>query len=325
MRELNPIGRDQDQLLLVSSDGERFSVLIDDTLTKTIKEHRLPDSSAVQLSPREIQDAIRAGATVTELAASSGGSVDLIERFAHPVLEELAHMVDMAKSIRIELPADRFNDVERKPFGEVVEGKLAQTGAKFNGWSAKRGENTIWEISVHFEQGGNAGVATWTFDPRRYLLTPETSNAASLSTPSLNLDSPLGGSPKVTPSEAPKEEASVVTADKLEAFRKRREQATTEVEVVEVVEVHDEVVEIVVEEIEETLIEEDMEPEVSAFEIVDEPVVEEIDQAVGEDLGEEPQEAAIEIPASEPKRSRPPMPSWDQIVRGTQSDDGEAF
>jgi hypothetical protein len=27
----------------------------------------------------------------------------------------------------------------------------------------------------------------------------------------------------------------------------------------------------------------------------------------------------------EPKKVRAPMPSWDQIVRGTQSDDGEAF
>ncbi|MEY4451851.1 MAG: hypothetical protein RLZZ380_972 [Actinomycetota bacterium] len=325
MRELNPIGRDQDQLLLVASDGERFSVLIDDTLTKTLKEHRLPDTNAVQLSPREIQDAIRSGATVTELAESSGGSVDLIERFAHPVLEELAHMVDMAKSIRIELPADRFNDIEKKPFGEVVEGKLAQTGAEFKSWSAKRGENTIWEISVHFEQGGTAGFATWTFDPRRYLLTPETANAASLSTPSLNLDSPLGGSPRVTPSEAPKVEASVVTADKLEAFRKRRELATSEVEIVEVVEISNEVAEIVVEEATAIYVEEELEQEVPVFEIVDEPVLEEVEEPATEDLGEEPQEAPVDVPVSEPKRSRPPMPSWDQIVRGTQSDDGEAF
>jgi len=62
-------------------------------------------------------------------------------------------------------------------------------------------------------------------------------------------------------------------------------------------------------------------------------------EVVPQDLGEETQEtpAAIEEeefsenepeakPTSEAtKKSRAPMPSWDQIVRGTQSDDGEAF
>jgi hypothetical protein len=65
--------------------------------------------------------------------------------------------------------------------------------------------------------------------------------------------------------------------------------------------------------------------EVPAFELVDEPVEEEIHEPATEDLGEEPQEEPVDAPVSEPKRSRPPMPSWDQIVRGTQSDDGEAF
>lgn len=306
MRELNPVGRELDNLLLVSSDGEKFSVLIDETLTKTIKEHRVPDSRAADLSPREIQDAIRSGITVAELAESSGGSFDLIERFAHPVLEELSHMVDLAKSIRVELPADRFNDVEKRPFGEIVEGKLLQSGAKVTRWSAKRGENSVWEISVHFEQNRSIANATWTFDPRRYLLTPETSNAASLSTPTLNLDSPLGGFAKPAVNAEP--DASVVTADKLEAFRKRREQATSEVEVVELVaettEVDPEIV----------LVEEEV-----AFDLIEESEAEFVDEG----SQEAPEE--ISTPATETKKSRPPMPSWDQIVRGTQSDDGEAF
>ena len=315
MRELNAIGRDQEQLLLVASDGERFSVLIDDTLLKTIKENRLPDSNAKQLSPREIQDSIRSGATVQELAESSGGSVDLIERFARPVLEELAHMVDLAKSIRVEMPADRFNDVEKKPFGEVVESKLAQSGVTAFAWSAKRGENTSWEITVSFEQSNVPTAATWTFDPRRYLLTPESSNAATLSTPTANIDTPLSASPKVTAAE-PEPVSSVVTADKLEAFRKRRE-AIAPVE-------------------DEPAAEPD-EPEVLdvpaielEFEVESEVLFEELE--VIDELGEETQvepepEPAPEVtpPPVESKKVRPPMPSWDQIVRGTQSDDGEAF
>ncbi|MEY3473425.1 MAG: hypothetical protein RLY22_928, partial [Actinomycetota bacterium] len=215
MRELNPVGREDDSLLLVSADGERFQVRVDETLLRTIKEHKLPDSNATDLSPREIQDAIRSGATVAELAASSGGSLDLIERFAHPVLEELTHMVELATSVRVELPADRFNDVQKKPFGEIVEDKLFQAGASPAVWSAKRGENTLWEIKVSYTLGETEGFATWTFDPKRYLLTPESSNASALSTPSAVFDSPLAGSQRnLNQATTSEDTASVVTADK---------------------------------------------------------------------------------------------------------------
>ena len=299
MRELNPVGREDDSLLLVSADGERFQVRVDETLLRTIKEHKLPDSNATDLSPREIQDAIRSGATVAELAASSGGSLDLIERFAHPVLEELTHMVELATSVRVELPADRFNDVQKKPFGEIVEDKLFQAGASPAVWSAKRGENTLWEIKVSYTLGETEGFATWTFDPKRYLLTPESSNASALSTPSAVFDSPLAGSQRnLNQATTSEDNASVVTADKLEAFRKRREQADS-VEVIE--------------------------PEV-VLEVTEIVVVEELIEPVSPDLGEEAQVEEVEAPnPSETKRNRPPMPSWDQIVRGTQSDGDEAF
>ena len=310
MRDLNPIGREDDVLLLVDSDGERFRVQVDETLLRTIKEHRVPDSNVRDLSPREIQDAIRAGSTVAELAASSGGSLELIERFAYPVLEELTHMIELATSVRVELPADRFNDVQKKAFGEIVEEKLFQAGASQPKWNARRGENTLWEITVSFKQSDVEGAATWTFDPKRYLLTPETPNAASLSTPSAVFDSPLGSNTRSNSSliAAPiEEEASVVTADKLEAFRKRREQAevTQSVEIVEVAE----------ESIEEL-------EQIETVELV---------ETIPEDLGEEPQmdqpaDEEHQAPAPvETKKTRPPMPSWDQIVRGTQSEDGEAF
>lgn len=325
MRELNPIGREDSSLLLISEDGEQFTVSIDDTLMRTLKEHRVPDVSGEPLTPRQIQDAVRAGESVTGIAERSGTSLSLVERFAHPVLEELQHMVDLAISIRVELPADRFNEIAKKPFGEVVEENLLATGATNVSWSAKRSENSIWEISVQYGLEAESGYATWTFDPRRYQLTPETSNAQALSRPGSTIDSPLRAAPKSIAPEHPSNGEPVVTADKLEAFRSRRAKADL---------------------VESTTLEE-VEPE-PIFELEPEPLVENIAEVVQitqivedlpQDLGEETQETpvAIEVeaftetepeskPTSEtPKKSRAPMPSWDQIVRGTQSDDGEAF
>jgi hypothetical protein len=323
MRELNPIGREGNMLLLLGADGEQFSVAVDETLLRTIKEHKVPDVSGEPLSPRQIQDAIRAGESITAIAERSGTSLSLVERFAHPVLEELQHMVDLALSIRVELPADRFNEIEKKPFGEVVTQNLNNSGASDIRWSAKRSENSIWEVTVSYALNGSDGAATWTFDPRRYQLTPETSNAQALSKPGSEIDSPLRSTAKTVAPEHPSNANTdaVVTADKLEAFRSRR--AKTEA------------LEVVPEE-----------PEVPA-DAAEEPIAEvvqitQVVELVPEDIGEESQlveeepqevvEQEPEIPsepelkpAPEVKKSRAPMPSWDQIVRGTQSDDEEAF
>lgn len=321
MRELNPVGREDNVLLLVSSDGEQFTVSIDETLTRTLKEHRVPDSSGEPLTPRQIQDAIRAGESITEISERSGTRLSLVERFAHPVLEELQHMVDLALSIRVELPADRFNEVAKKPFGEVIEENLVATGATSIEWFATRSENSIWEVSVRYVLGNENGSATWTFDPRRYQLTPETSNAQSLSKPGSTVDSPLRVAPKSVSPEHPSNGEPVVTADKLEAFRSRRARidAVSEPEPVEVIEVQ---------------------PEQEVEHIADVVQITHVVEVVPEDLGEESQdipesiaetalepEPAIEekSTAEAPKKARAPMPSWDQIVRGTQSDDGEAF
>lgn len=309
MRELNPIGREGDSLLLVTKDGERFSLAVDDTLLKTIKEHRLPDSNTNQLSPRQIQDAIRSGVTITELSETSGTSLDLIERFAHPVIEELLHMVELAKSVRIEQPADRFNEVSKRPFGEVIEEKLIQSQAAEIEWSAKRGSNAVWEVSVAFSRAGESGMATWTFDPRKYLLTPETTMAATLSSANPKLETLLGPASiaKASKVESPVEKSDVVTEDNLLAFRNRRNQTQPIV-----LQVEPEPVEESPETLDELETEDLVEPE--PIELAELP----------EATQEEPLEAEIAKP-TEPKKVRAPMPSWDQIVRGTQSDDGEGF
>ncbi len=314
MRELNPIGREDNTLLLLSEDGERFSVSVDETLMRTLKDHRVPDGSGEQLSPRQIQDAVRAGESISQIAERSGTSLSLVERFAHPVLEELQHMVDLALSIRVELPADRFNEIEKKAFGDVISENLANAGATQISWEAKRSENSIWEIIVSYMLSDEHGSAIWTFDPKRYQLTPETSNAQSLSKPGSTVDSPIRPAHRVVAPEHPSNGEAVVTADKLEAFRSRRAKA----------EVTDEpVIEVSPEPVTEI---EMPEPAVEAIaEVVQ---ITQIVEIVPADIGEESQVVEEEFesnPVVETKKSRAPMPSWDQIVRGTQSDDGEAF
>ncbi|MEY2738019.1 MAG: hypothetical protein RL683_1137, partial [Actinomycetota bacterium] len=58
-----------------------------------------------------------------------------------------------------------------------------------------------------------------------------------------------------------------------------------------------------------------------------------VTEVIPVDIGEESQVEAEPAPEDEPavkesgahKKTRAPMPSWDEIVRGTQTDEGESF
>jgi hypothetical protein len=206
----------------------------------------------------------------------------------------------------VEQPADRFNEVSKRQFGELIEEQLSQSKATEIRWSAKRGTNAIWEITVSFASGGETGVATWTFDPRKYLLTPETANAASLSSSGNKLDN-LHGPTTLQKNAKPvsvKEAVEVISEDNLLAFRSRRIQAQEIVpDVLELKEISPEVPE-----------------EIAAAEPGPSGSEEQGPATAAESTNDSEESKPIE-----PKKVRAPMPSWDQIVRGTQSDDGEAF
>ena len=60
-----------------------------------------PDS---QLSPREMQELLRGGWTLEEVAAEAGVDVDWVSRFAAPVMAEIQRVVDQAVEAVFEKP-----------------------------------------------------------------------------------------------------------------------------------------------------------------------------------------------------------------------------
>ena len=182
MTELRLNGNDGEYLLLESLTGEQFKVHIDDSLRSAIKSSSSRTISSVQLTPREIQAEVRSGATVDELVARSGDPRTYIEKFAAPVLDELTHVIASALSVRISIAGDRYNDISHIEFGEIIASRLEASGVTESNWSAIRDENHQWLVSINFERGGSTVAATWAFDPKRLLLSPENETAITLST-----------------------------------------------------------------------------------------------------------------------------------------------
>jgi hypothetical protein len=179
MADLRITGVSNNQLELQAPDGSRHYLEISDDLLKALKTRQ--STLPTTISPREIQQAIRLGASVEEIINSSGADEDLIYKFAAPIIAELNHVVALARNVRLSLAGDRFTDPTQVEFGVVMDERLAQNGAKTSNWSAKKSVEGDWLVTVSFELSDSSGSATWSFDPKQLFLVPENETALQLS------------------------------------------------------------------------------------------------------------------------------------------------
>jgi len=303
MREIRFISGDSQSLILETQDGEKYRLGLDRSILDAIKREPSAASSA-NLTPREIQDAIRSGASVEDLAASSGDSIEYVLKFALPVLEELSHMLASALAVRVEIEPDRFNERRFREFGVLMDERLRNGGATEVQWAAHRESPFIWAIRANYSTGAGEGSALWHFDPRALTMTPEDTSAVGLTNASTFGDAPI---PKLVPLVT-KQEGAVSTnaaTTLLDAFAARR-QAAAEV-------------------LEEAVVEDEPQEFIEVVEIVDylpEPELKQEPEAI-EDLVEEPADIPTSTSTESARKGRAPMPSWDEIIFGTKAQDDE--
>lgn len=340
MKDIKFLGTDGDFLLLESADGERYRLLVDDAVRRASRGENLEKLDTPSISPREIQEEIRVGRTMEEIIAASGASEEYVRKFAQPVLDELNHAVLNALTVRLEIAGDRFNEPTAREFGEIIKSRLAASGAGIERWSAKKAPDHGFFIYCEFEIDGETKKATWSYDPKRLALAPENETAISLSsqdrltsqTPRLRpvateataITENLGATVDLARSmprtseplildEPSSEEPLSETADLLEALRKKRNAR----ESVEDLEPHPSTEGLRVVELDSTdYISEEQPAEQGPKD------AREIDDDFDSEALPPPNAAPTEKDASpSPKRGRASIPSWDEIVFGTKTDD----
>ena len=383
MRDLRLIESDENSIVLETADGEKFKLEVDHSVKTAIRTAGAKPTSSSDLSPRDIQDRVRSGQSIDEIVTETGADAGFVETFALPVIDELQHMVASARSVRLTIPGDRFNDDSQIEFGELVDRRLTDNGATSLVWSSKRAESAVWLVSVSFELAGNYGVASWLFDPRKVELTAEDETASALSVlegnpgplpksrfateppaafrkkePASHKSTSAPSSEAVAPvidlaaAREPQIEAVVASHDAAAELRDPEpavmnvttlqfkaepvSQPLLESELEETETVIDEVEVILVEEQEEVdFIEPDDLVEVvevveivESTDLVDEPAIEDVPEAdIADDVPPaQPPQEAVEPPTSTgsigiAKKGRASMPSWDEIVFGTKTDD----
>lgn len=118
-------------------------------------------SAPLKMRPREIQDRIRSGATIAEVAAENDVVEARIEPFAHPVLVERSRIADMAKRshpVREDGPA-------KLTLWEVLATAFAARGHDLTTtqWDAYKDPSGQWVIRVTWKTGHTDNLAEWSY------------------------------------------------------------------------------------------------------------------------------------------------------------------
>ena len=175
MKILSVVGIENDHLVLVSEDGERFHVPLSGALTNALRRPIPPSPGARRVSPRDIQAHIRRGLSAQQVADLTGESVDYIVKFEGAVVAERTFIADQALSVPVSTRAGG-----ETTFGQSVRSRLAAIAAVEEGWSAWK-EESGWHLELVFHEGELEHRARWSFEPRKHLLEPLNDDAVVLS------------------------------------------------------------------------------------------------------------------------------------------------
>ncbi len=172
----NPEGT---HLILADAQGGEFTVRISDTLRATVNQPRLtsvasPDDSEV-MSVREIQRRLRSGQSMDTIARDGGISIEKVERFAGPILQERVYILDQAFLVVLRKESSR----EQETFLELVTARLAPRGIDSDSlsWNSWRLDDGTWTIDLSYPNRDGQGNATWNFDLNRRLIVATNENA----------------------------------------------------------------------------------------------------------------------------------------------------
>lgn len=180
MSELRVNGKTDDgqYLSLIDGEGKEFTVRISDTLRSTVNQPRLmsvQDEEAAPITVKEIQRRLRTGESPESIAQDGNTTVEKVERFSGPILQERQFIIDQVASVIVRKEPGR----EPVNFGDAIVLRLAPRGVditqiNYNCWRLETG---IWTIQVSYPTSDRPGVGKWEFDPTRRALNALDDNA----------------------------------------------------------------------------------------------------------------------------------------------------
>jgi len=173
VREITLIGLDVDGKHIICEGGQpsdKFLIRLDDRLRAAVRGDRVgllqqkrDNEVKGVLRPKDIQSRIRAGASVEEVAESSGMEVSKVERFAHPVLLERQRAAELATAAHPVLA----DGPAVETLLETIASALSERGlsTEATSWDAWRTDDGRWTVRMSWTAGLSENFAHFRFTP----------------------------------------------------------------------------------------------------------------------------------------------------------------
>jgi hypothetical protein len=185
MSELRLTGKTPDgvHIALTDNNGAEYTLRISDTLRATVNQPRLTavpvtDENAA-MSIADIQRRLRAGETMDAIARDGDISVDKVERFSGPILQERLFIIDQVHSLTPRRDG-KDNGREAPTFLDILTSKLAPRGVDVDSldWNTWRLNDGTWTIELHYPNRDGLGSGQFSYDTHRRTIAPLDDNAA---------------------------------------------------------------------------------------------------------------------------------------------------
>ena len=175
MNNLTVVGVEDEHLVLVSADGVRYHVALNEALTTALRPPAKRSHGSHTASPKEIQAHIRRGLTAQQVSDLTGEDLDYIQKFEGAVVAEREFVVSQALAVTVQR-----KDGSEIAFGESVRERLEEVGGEESTWTAWK-EESGWRLELAFNEKNVEHQARWAFDPRKQVLKPLNDDAEVLS------------------------------------------------------------------------------------------------------------------------------------------------
>jgi hypothetical protein len=176
--DLRLTGRSGDgsELELVDQDGNQYNLRISDTLRANVNQPRLSAvinvDEVITTTVKEVQARLRSGETIDSISRTTDWSIEKIENYAGPILQERAFIISQAL----------VTQIRREPHAPYLEtavaNQLSPRGVDMNTieWNTFRLPNGDWNLILYYPIRDGApseikGEAVWLFNLGRRALT----------------------------------------------------------------------------------------------------------------------------------------------------------
>lgn len=196
--ELRVVGRSEDgtKLELKNQSGSTFTVRISDHLRALVNQssHLASSHSGNQtrlvavsddhareamITVKVIQARLRAGESAQSLSTSTGWSLEKIEKFSGPIMQERAYVIELA------LAAAASREIKGGPtLAQATINLLTPRGVELESieWNTWRNLDGRWNIFLSYPlKESGTGSANWTFDIESRTLEPNDDGAMWIS------------------------------------------------------------------------------------------------------------------------------------------------